>query len=127
MSGVTRQLARGDPDLVISDWGDERIIPVLWNWSRRYHLDLPLDREPRPVSRKLSLRGRSYFSYGRIVYQGPAAPFQGRWHVDRRNSFFYREAGIPGLVQLARLGQMPLQQVARASRGGPHPHPLAQR
>ncbi|MBW2135024.1 MAG: hypothetical protein JRG72_07320 [Deltaproteobacteria bacterium] len=117
VSEVTRQLARGDPDLVISDWGDERIIPALWNWSRRYHLDLPLDREPRPVSRKLSLRGRSYFSYGRIVYQGPAAPFQGRWHVDRRNSFFYREAGIPGLVQLARLGQMPLQQVARASPG----------
>lgn len=114
---VARQLNRSDPDLVLSDWGDERIIPPLWDWSRRYRLSLPLDREPGPVARRLSSRGRSYFSYGRIVYQGPAAPFYGRWHVDRRNSFFYREAGLPGLVQLARIGQMPLQQVARASPG----------
>jgi DNA polymerase-2 len=37
--------------------------------------------------------------------------------VDRRNSFFYRETGLSGLVQLARLGQIPLQQVARTSPG----------
>ncbi len=61
--------------------------------------------------------GRSYFSYGRIVYQGSAAPFYGRWHLDRRNSFYYREAGLKGLLQISRIGQMPLQQAARASPG----------
>ena len=106
-----------DPDLLISDWGDEYILPKLWHWSRQHRRPLPLDREPAPPPRQLHPRGRSYFSYGRIVYQGPSVPFYGRWHVDRRNSFFYRETGLTGLVQLARLGQIPLQQVARTSPG----------
>ena len=68
------------------------------------------------MNRKFS-GGRTYFSYGRVVYQGNAAPFYGRWHVDRRNSFFFREADLMGLTQISRLGQMPLQQAARASPG----------
>lgn len=105
-----------DPDLVVSDWGDEHIIPHLWRWSREYRVPLPLDRETGAPARRFS-GGRSYFSYGRIVYQGPSAPFFGRWHVDRMNSFFWREAGLAGLVQISRLGQMPLQQAARTSPG----------
>ena len=77
---------------------------------------LPLDRETGPVERQFG-GSRSYFSYGRIVYQGSAAPFYGRWHLDRRNSFYYREAGLPGLMQISRIGQMPLQRAARASPG----------
>ncbi len=118
--GLVRELARvlrsQDPDLVLSDWGDEEIIPHLWQWSRRFGVPLPLDREPEPVPRRFK-GGRSYFSYGQIIYQGASAPFFGRWHLDRRNSFFFREAGLQGLVQIARLGQMPLQQAARTSPG----------
>jgi len=118
--------------------GDEDIIPLLWRWSREARLPLPLDREHGSVPRRFS-GGRTYFSYGRVVYQGSAAPFYGRWHVDRRNSFFFREADLVGLVQISRLGQVPLQQAARASPGtlitsmqlaravaDGHPHPLAQ-
>jgi DNA polymerase-2 len=119
--GLLAELAhyfhRHDPDLLISDWGDEHILPVLWQWSRQHRLPLPVDREPSPPPRRLHPQGRSYFSYGRIVYQGPSVPFYGRWHLDRRNSFFLRETGLSGLVQLARLGQIPLQQVARTSPG----------
>ncbi|RJR48124.1 MAG: hypothetical protein C4567_00320 [Deltaproteobacteria bacterium] len=118
--GLVRELARvlkrQDPDLVLSDWGDEEIIPPLWHWSQQYQAPLPLDRETGPAPRRFK-NGRSYFSYGQIIYQGAAAPFFGRWHVDRRNSFFFREAGLPGLAQIARLGQMPLQQAARTSPG----------
>lgn len=113
---VARWLIRVNPDLVLSDWGDEEIVPPLWRWSREAQIPLPLDREPGAVPRKFS-GGRTYFSYGRVVYQGQAAPFFGRWHVDRQNSFFFREADLPGLVQIARLGQIPLQQAARASPG----------
>ena len=118
--GLVRELARwlqrADPDLVLSDWGDEVIIPTVWRWSRQYGVPLPLDREPNPAPRRFS-GGRSYFSYGRIVYQGSSAPFYGRWHLDRRNSFYYRESGLMGLIQIARIGQMPLQQAARSSPG----------
>ncbi len=116
LSEVARWLRRVDPDLVLSDWGDEEIIPALRRWSRDLGVSLHLDRENRPVPRKFT-GCRSYFSYGRIVYQGSSAPFYGRWHVDRRNSFYYREAGLAGLMQIARVGQMPLQQAARASPG----------
>ena len=107
---------RADPDLVLSDWGDEAIIPTVWRWSREYGENLPLDREANPAPRRFG-GGRSYFSYGRIVYQGSSAPFAGRWHLDRRNSFYYRESGLMGLIQIARIGQMPLQQAARSSPG----------
>ncbi len=113
---VARWLHRVNPDLVLSDWGDEAIIPLLWRWSKEVRVPLPLDREPGAVARKFS-GGRTYFSYGRVVYQGSAAPFYGRWHVDRRNSFFFREADLMGLVQISRIGQLPLQQAARASPG----------
>jgi DNA polymerase II len=118
--GLVRELAhwlqRVDPDLVLSDWGDEEIIPILWRSSQKYNIPLPLDREVRPPCRRFS-GGRSYFSYGRIVYQGPAIPFYGRWHLDRRNSFYYRESGLQGLMQISRIGQMPLQQASRTSPG----------
>jgi hypothetical protein len=113
---VARWLCRVNPDLVLSDWGDEYIMPRLWRWSRETGVPLPLDREPGAPPRKFS-GGRTYFSYGRVVYQGSAAPLYGRWHVDRRNSFFFREADLMGLVQISRLGQIPLQQAARASPG----------
>jgi DNA polymerase-2 len=113
---VARILRQVDPDLVVSDWGDEEILPPLLRVSRRHRVPLPLDREPAPPSRR-GRGGRTYFSYGRIVYQGPSTPFYGRWHVDRKNSFFWREAGLAGLVQISRLGQLPLQQAARASPG----------
>ena len=120
LPGLVRELARwlksADPDLVLSDWGDEVIIPTVWRWSREYGVPLPLDREANPAPRRFS-GGRSYFSYGRIVYQGSSAPFAGRWHLDRRNSFYYRESGLMGLIQIARIGQMPLQQAARSSPG----------
>ena len=118
--GLVRELAhwlkQANPDLVLSDWGDEEIIPILSRWSREYEEPLPLDREARPAPRRFK-GSRSYFSYGRIVYQGSSAPFFGRWHLDRRNSFYYRESGLKGLIQIARIGQMPLQQAARSSPG----------
>ncbi|MFH1596751.1 MAG: DNA polymerase domain-containing protein, partial [Pseudomonadota bacterium] len=116
LAELARWLRRADPDLILSDWGDEEIIPALRRWSWELGANLHLDRESRPRPRKFR-GGRSYFSYGRIVYQGSSAPCYGRWHVDRRNSFYFRESGLQGLVQVARIGQMPLQQAARASPG----------
>ncbi len=43
-------LQRADPDLVLSDWGDEEIVPTLTRWSRETGVRLPLDRETGPVA-----------------------------------------------------------------------------
>ncbi len=61
--------------------------------------------------------GRSYLSHGRVLYRGPAYPLYGRWHVDRRASFFWGETGLEGLPETARLARVPLQRMVRTTPG----------
>ena len=47
--GLARWLKQTDPDLVLSDWGDEEIIPTVWRWSREYDEPCPwTGRRTRP-------------------------------------------------------------------------------
>jgi len=61
-------LARFDPDLLITDWGDTWLLPRLLQQSEKYHIPLGLNRE---TGRSVSWREeRTYFSYGQIIYRG---------------------------------------------------------
>ncbi len=62
-------------------------------------------------------RGKSYFTYGHMIYKPPYYRLRGRIHIDRRHSFHYRESGLHGLIELARLSSIPLQTVSRLSSG----------
>jgi DNA polymerase-2 len=110
-------LERFDPDVILTEHGDSHIVPSLVRMSRREKIPLILDREPGPVQRISDLEGRSYFSYGRILYHSPAYPLFGRWHVDRANSFLFGESGFEGIIDLARLSKVPVQRAARTSPG----------
>jgi DNA polymerase II len=110
-------LIRYDPDLILTDYGDTVIFPALLHLARRYRMPLALDREPAPVERRLVTEGRSFFTYGKMLYYPPAYPLYGRWHIDRAHSFLYRETGFGGIVELARLAKLPVQRAARASIG----------
>lgn len=128
---LTRLLESEDPDLLLTDWGDEMLIPALLALARAHGAALPLDREPIPVRRGRSDAavvaksgrqavggaGRSYLSYGRVLHRGPAHPLRGRWHVDRRASFFFGETGLEGLLEAARLARVPVQRMARTTPG----------
>jgi DNA polymerase II len=117
LTELNRLLIRLDPDLILSRHGDARIFPFLWNWSQKEKIPLHLDRDSRPPARTRVGQGRSYFSYGQILYQSTAFPLYGRFHVDRENSFFFKETGLEGILFLSRLTKMPVQTVARASPG----------
>jgi DNA polymerase elongation subunit (family B) len=106
-----------DPDLIISRKGDDRILPILWNWSQKEKIPLALDRDPHPPFRQKVGQWRSYFSYGQIIYQSSTFPLYGRFHIDQSNSFFYREAGLQGLLFISRLTKIPVQTLARSSPG----------
>ena len=132
-----------DPDLLLTDWGDELLLPALVALAQRHGMRLSLDREPpspylSPAGRGEEVRsigwgrgavvaksgrqavggaGRSYLSYGRVLYRGPAYPLRGRWHVDRRASFFFGETGLEGLLETARLARVPVQRMARTTPG----------
>jgi len=114
---LNRLLADFDPDLILSRHGDARIFPFLWHASQKEKVALLLDRDPHPPSRMRVGQGRSYFSYGQVLYQSTAFPLYGRLHVDQENSFFYRESGLEGILFLSRLTKLPVQTVARATPG----------
>jgi DNA polymerase elongation subunit (family B) len=114
---INALLERFDPDVILTEHGDSHIVPSSVRMSRREKIPLILDREPGLVHRIPDLKGRSYFSYGRILYHSPAYPLFGRWHIDRANSFLFGESGFEGIIDLARLSKVPVQRAARTSPG----------
>jgi DNA polymerase-2 len=119
LRGLLRLLEETDPDLLVTEYGDDWLLPRLLALAGRLRIPLPLGR-PRRTAADDSIRRtkeRSYLSYGRVVFLAAPHTLSGRWHVDARNSFLFGETGLPGLIELARLSGIPLQRVARTSPG----------
>jgi DNA polymerase II len=110
-------LEQHDPDVILSEHGDTLLFPALLKLAKREKIDLKLDRDRVVTKRKIVTEGRTYFSYGRIIYKGPSYPLFGRWHIDSKNSFIYHENGMAGLIELSRLAKIPVQRLARTSPG----------
>lgn len=104
-----------DPDILYTNNGDSFLLPYLYYRAKVNEIEdfyLGRDRDLKPIG-----KGRSYFSYGRIVYKPPRCVLNGRIHIDRNNSFMYRESGIHGLIELSRLARIPLQILSRVTPG----------
>jgi DNA polymerase II len=114
---LNRLVTEFDPDVILSRHGDAQIFPFLWYSAQKAKVSLVLDRDPHPLSRVRVGQGRSYFSYGQVLYQSTAFPLYGRLHVDRENSFFFRESGLEGIFFLSRLTGLAVQTLARATPG----------
>jgi DNA polymerase-2 len=106
---------RYDPDILLTNWGDTWLLPLLLKISRETHLPLSLNRDTwRGILHK---KDKSYFSYGQIVYKGEQLHLFGRCHLDMSNSFLLRDCGLDGVLETARVTTLPLQMTARASPG----------
>jgi DNA polymerase-2 len=131
-----RLLAGADPDLLVTEYGDDCLLPRMLALAVRLRVPLPLGRTPclpgKAAGKGARLaqegedperggirrtRERSYFSYGRVIFRAAGHTLSGRWHVDARNSFLFGETGLPGLMELSRLSGIPLQRLARSSPG----------
>src|SRR6202521_5815545 len=108
-------LARHDPDLILSDWGDATILPRLREQAAKLRLPLTLNRDPSAEVQES--RARSYMSYGRILFKNSATTLFGRLHVDTQNSFIADKCDLSGLWELARITKLPVQYCARTSTG----------
>jgi DNA polymerase II len=117
ISAFNQLIERADPDLILSERGDTLLFPALLSLARREGSDLQLDRDRMKTRRKIETEGRTYTTYGQVIYKGPSYPLFGRWHIDRKNSFAYHETDLEGLLELARLAQSPVQRTARRSPG----------
>jgi len=113
--GLAHLIAQHDPDLILTAYGDNYILPRLLELSRHYRIPLPLNRDPRlEISHKPA---HSYFSYGRIVFRDEQHLLFGRLHIDRQNAFLADDYGLDGTLEIARLTNLPIQTVARVSTG----------
>lgn len=108
-------LRRYDPDIIFTHWGDSFLLPHLMEIAGRGQIPLALNRENN--LRLFHRREHSYFSYGQVIYRAGAWMLRGRWHLDWENSFILAQAGWEGLLELARLTRIPVQQLARTSTG----------
>jgi DNA polymerase elongation subunit (family B) len=113
--GVEELLAREDPDVVYTDGGDAFAVPFLYRRAKELGMRLP--RLGRDDGSPRERRGKSYFTYGRILYKPPTHTFRGRVHIDRASSFMFMESGLNGLTDLSRISGVPVQELSRLSPG----------
>src|ERR1019366_10255836 len=82
---------------------------------RKSSIPLKLSRDPdRGIG---GTAQRSFYTYGRVVYQGGVQRLFGRWHFDTRNSFMVGETGLHGLYEVTRLSKQDAQSAARSTIG----------
>jgi DNA polymerase II len=110
-----RLLKREDPDVILSEWGDSTILPLLRQQAERLNCSLPLNRDETAAVQQS--RGRSYTSYGRILFKASSITLFGRIHVDKQNSFISEKCDFAGLWELARITKLPIQYAARTTTG----------
>ncbi len=118
LAALPAELARSEPDVLLTDGGDEFDLPWLYRRAAACGLaprEFALGREPAPFAP--ARPARSFTSYGRVLHRAATYPVPGRFHLDRSNSFLYRDAELAGLIDAARLSRLSLQTVARQSPG----------
>ena len=113
--GFAHLLKREDPDVILSQWGDSTILPLLRQQAESLKFSLNLNRD-QAASVQQS-RGRSYTSYGRILFKASATTLFGRIHVAKQNSFISEKCEFAGLWELARVTKLPIQYAARTTTG----------
>jgi len=104
-----------DPDILLTDWGDNWLIPKLLEMSEKTGIPLHLNRDAEKDV--LWKKETSYFSYGQIVYRAQEAHLFGRCHIDKRNAMMWKDYGLDGALEMARVTAMPIEYAARVSPG----------
>ncbi|MBC2696988.1 MAG: hypothetical protein HF975_07630 [ANME-2 cluster archaeon] len=103
-----------NPEVILTHGGDSFQLPYLYHRAAKTGASLQLGRErDEPPAQN---KGRSYFSYGRIIYKPGGYPLKGRLHIDEQ-TFIFREGGMRGLIDLGRITGIPPQQLSRLSPG----------
>ncbi|MEZ3165498.1 type B DNA-directed DNA polymerase [Halorubrum sp. RMP-47] len=112
VAGVRAALAERDPDVLVVSTAD--VVPLLFEAAGAADVDLELGRRPGYTK----LAGEStYTSYGRVGHSPARYAVPGRVLVDESNSFFHRESGLAGCLNLVSRSGLPLQELGWASIG----------
>jgi DNA polymerase-2 len=115
LQALERHLHRCDPDIILTEYGDAVLLPMLTKLAVEHHAPLSLNRDA--AAGYGTTGASSYFAYGKIVHKDGAFELAGRWHLDTANSFMMSEASLDGVAEIARLTQLPVQRQSRATIG----------
>lgn len=112
----TSILKRYDPDLILSQYGDTWLFPLLAEYCESESIDFfnPNRDSERQV---LQREARSIFTYGQTLFRGQQTHLFGRWHIDECNAMMYGDYGLEGVIEQARVTGLPIQEAARKSPG----------
>ncbi|MFX1368162.1 MAG: DNA polymerase domain-containing protein, partial [Promethearchaeota archaeon] len=106
-----------DPDVIVTRGGDENIFRYLTLRAKLYDLQLVMSRDETPL-KVVHKKPQSFWQYNQIVYKaGNQVMFNGRIHIDRRQSAYYSPQGMEGVIEGCRLALAQPQKVARMSIG----------
>lgn len=115
LHALNDHLRRCDPDVIYTEYGDAVLLPKLTSIAARTNTPLLLNRDR--TAGYFVTKETSYFQYGKIVHKDGAFELAGRWHLDTENSFMMGEASLDGVVEIARLVQLPVQHQSRSTIG----------
>lgn len=113
LRGIGEVVRSKDPDVLLTLDGDAFAMPYLARKAAEFGVDLQLGRDRDRFTEK---KGKSYFTYGKIVYKPGQYLLRGRLHLDRGH-FAYRESELAGLAELSRLSTLTPQEQARLTPG----------
>ncbi len=115
--GLVETLKEKDPDVLITTNGDGFVLPYLYARAKVNGVEDRFVLGRDTFDGRPKKKGKSYFSYGNILYKPPAHTLKGRLHIDSKSSFMYGEGGLSGLIDLSRLSCIPVQDLSRLSPG----------
>ncbi len=88
-----------DPDIIFSSGGDQEIFPfcarIGFKEPHRPHPGKTAKRDPRKEGVQMD----------------------GRWHLDKKSSFFLKESGVEGLLEVSRIAKTDIHRLARSTPG----------
>lgn len=107
-----------DPDILYTSNSDSFLFPYLTYRAAVNGVadQFVLGREPSSLQTSFR-QGQTYPSYGRVQYRSAPTRILGRTHINIENSMLYRDCGLPGIIEVARLCRIPLQRVANTTIG----------
>ncbi|MFX1338343.1 MAG: DNA polymerase domain-containing protein [Promethearchaeota archaeon] len=126
LKAISKLIEKRDPDIILTQGGDEFIFPYLAARASVNHVskELYLSRTKTPLKNcifELSGGSDHYMSYGIIRRRSKTQVyFTGRFHLDTTTygSLHFSEGNIPGVIEVARISRVPLQRLCRITIGG---------
>ncbi|MEM1946880.1 MAG: DNA polymerase domain-containing protein [Candidatus Caldarchaeum sp.] len=114
LQSLTKLLDEWDVDVVVTHGGDGFLMRYLRERASANNVKLRLGRGEDRVK---SSKSFSYTSYGRVHHRFGGYKLNGRLHIDADNSMLYGETGIEGVLEVARVVSVPVQDAARYTIG----------